>query len=641
MTENLVLQSMHLLAGVLTHKVMTKVLQGARDTMDEETRVRLAELWLEELRALGGVPLGKKRPRAVPDGGDGDGDGDSDGDGDGDGNGSTRTGVRRRLRSNEAAIAAKEASRHRMLRDKVASIQHHRGCMGVPVAVMAPPVARRPTATGLFQSEVMVKLAQRVSADTTTTTTTTMTTTTATVANTNTNTNAEAEAARSSSEMGTEEEAARSLSEVGTGPPPAGIWGPSAATRPRRAPVQGHHLLGAQVDVDMDDPDPARRYARIVKMTAGYRKIPATVRVRFLDGSDMQLPWGGPHSARLSHEQSAEWETLVRRNKGMQELEPETESDAGREGEGEDEGGSGEGRDAASKGNDKDEEEGGEPERGPGRVREDQGDGQDKGLSAMEVDASDDMYDKYVAQLMGIDDDDDDGNDKDKGKERTHGKEKETDGRGDEDSIDDDDDDDDDLMAEFMGLDDEEGEDAAGDVDGRVANVLDRASVLGEADVPSFSSGARVTPSSQPQQQEQEEQHEERNDGFIGLSIEMSADMELYFDCLDDATIVLQQPEPCNCDDSLEPIEDPSMHIATPSSLVVSPRAVSASTSRKHRQWHYNLGPTYVRIGGKDYLMPKAKLRACMEAFVGPEETQLPGPVFPRLPVPAHRLPNT
>lgn len=298
MTENLVLQSMHLLAGVLTHKVMTKVLQAARDTMDEETRVRLAEMWLEELRALGGVPLGRKRPRASSDGGDGDG------------NGSTRAGVRRRLRSDEDATAAKEASRHSMLRDKVTSIQHHRGCMGVPEAVMAPPMARRSTATGLFQSEVVVKLAHHVSADTTTTTTTTAT------ADTNTNTSAEAAAARSSSE-------------VGTGTPPTGISDPTVATRPRRVPVQGHHLLGAQVDMDVEDPDPARRYARIVKMTAGYRKIPAMVRVRFLDGSDMQLPWGGPHSARLTHEQSADWEALVRRSKGLQEQELETESDAG------------------------------------------------------------------------------------------------------------------------------------------------------------------------------------------------------------------------------------------------------------------------------------------------------------------------
>jgi hypothetical protein len=393
--------------------------------------------------------------------------------------------------------------------------------------------------------------------------------------------------------------------------------------------------------MDVEDPDPARRYARIVKMTAGYRKIPAMVRVRFLDGSDMLLPWGGPHSARLSHEQSADWEALVRRNKGLQEQEPETESDAGGGGEREGGAGSGEEKGAASKGDDKGEdedqdEEGGERKRGSGRERKGQGDRQETGASAVEVGASDDKYDEYVAQLMGIDDDDDEDTD--------DGNDKETDGQGDEGSNDDDDDDDDDddLMAEFMGLDDEEGEDAADDVDGSVAHVLDRASVLGEVDIPSFSSGARGTPSSRPQRQEQEEQQEEQNDGFIGLSIEMSADMELYFDSLDDATVVLQQPEPCSCDDSLEPIEDPSIHITTPPSLVVSPRAVSASTSRKHRQWHYNLGPSYVRIGGKDYLIPRAKLRASMEAFVGPDDTQLSGSAFPGLPASAHRqLHNT
>jgi hypothetical protein len=298
-------------------------------------------------------------------------------------------------------------------------------------------------------------------------------------------------------------------------------------------------------------------------------------------------------------------------------------------------GGGGEERGAGSKGNDKAEdedhdEEGGERERGSGRGRKGQGDRQETGASAVEVGASDDKYDEYVAQLMGIDDDVDDDDDY----ADDDGNDKETDGQGDEGSNDDDDDD---LIAEFMGLDDEEGEDAVDDVDGSVTKVLDRTSVLGEVDIPSFNSGARATPSSQPQRQEQEEQ-EEQNDGFIGLSIEMSADMELYFDSLDDATVVLQQPEPCSCDDSLGPIEDPLIHITTPPNLVVSPRAVSASTNRKHRQWHYNLGPSYVRIGGKDYLIPKAKLRASMEAFVGPDDTQLSGSTFPRLPAPAHRL---
>ena len=50
--------------------------------------------------------------------------------------------------------------------------------------------------------------------------------------------------------------------------------------------------------------------------------------------------------------------------------------------------------------------------------------------------------------------------------------------------------------------------------------------------------------------------------------------------------------------------------------LIIAPRATRGSTNRKLASWNFHLGPTYMRINNKDYMIPKATMRADLGDFV-------------------------